>query len=49
MKMLADNLAYRINDHEKILLRMEEVHLTLLGAKSIVGAKEILIVGHMWG
>ena len=34
---------------EKILSRMEEVHLTLSGAKSIFEAKEILILGHMCG
>ena len=42
-------VADHIKDCEKILSRMEEVHLTLSGAKSIFGAKEILIVGHMCG
>ena len=38
-----------INDCEKILSKMEEVHLRLSGQKSIFGVPEILIVGHMCG
>ena len=40
-------VADHIKDCEKILSRMEEVHLTLLGGKVSIWAKEILIVGHM--
>lgn len=32
---------------EKILTRLEEVHLTLSGAKLVFGVREVFIVGHM--
>ena len=38
-----------INDCEKILSKLEQVHLTLSGIKSIFGQNEVLIVGHMCG
>ncbi|KAL3681576.1 hypothetical protein R1sor_024532 [Riccia sorocarpa] len=38
-----------IRDVEQILARLEEVHLTLSGAKSRFGVSEILVVGHMCG
>ena len=42
-------VAQHISDCDSILSRLQEVHLTLSGAKSVFGAKEILIVGHMCG
>ena len=42
-KVVADNSLLTISR----TVRMEEVHLTLSEAKSIFGAKEILLVGHM--
>ena len=42
-------VAQHILDCDAILSRLEEVHLTLSGAKSIFGAQEVLIVGHMCG
>ena len=44
-KFVADHIV----DCEKILSRLEEVNLTLSGAKSVFGVKEVLIVGHMCG
>ena len=44
-KFVVDHIA----DCEKILSRLEEVNLTLSGAKSVFGVKEVLIVGHMCG
>ncbi|KAL3696746.1 hypothetical protein R1sor_010822 [Riccia sorocarpa] len=38
-----------IRDVERILTRLEEVHLTLSGAKSRFGVSEILVVGHLCG
>ncbi|KAL3698023.1 hypothetical protein R1sor_012099 [Riccia sorocarpa] len=38
-----------IRDVERILTRLEEVHLTLSGAKSHFGVSEILVVGHLCG
>ncbi|KAL3676054.1 hypothetical protein R1sor_026002 [Riccia sorocarpa] len=38
-----------IEDCEKILSRLEEVHLTLSGTKSTFGVREIVIVGHLCG
>ncbi|KAL3700490.1 hypothetical protein R1sor_018512 [Riccia sorocarpa] len=42
-----------VNDHiadcEKILKRLEEVHLTLSGLKSTFGVREVVIVGHLCG
>ena len=44
-KFVADHIV----DCEKILTRLEEVHLTLSGAKSMFGVKEVLVVGHLCG
>ena len=44
-KFVADHIV----DCDKILTRLEEVHLTLSGAKSMFGVKEVLVVGHMCG
>lgn len=44
-RFVADHIA----DCEKILTRLEEVHLTLSGAKSMFGVEEIMVVGHMCG
>ncbi|KAL3685545.1 hypothetical protein R1sor_003567 [Riccia sorocarpa] len=38
-----------IRDVEKILQRLEEMHLTLSGVKSRFGVSEILVVGHLCG
>ncbi|KAL3695501.1 hypothetical protein R1sor_009577 [Riccia sorocarpa] len=38
-----------IQDVEKILQRLEEVHLTLSGTKSRFGVLEVLVVGHLCG
>ncbi|KAL3689660.1 hypothetical protein R1sor_015969 [Riccia sorocarpa] len=38
-----------IRDVERILIRLEEIHLTLSGAKSHFGVSEILVVGHLCG
>jgi hypothetical protein len=38
-----------IIDCEKILSRLEEVHLTLSKSKSIFGIGELVIIGHMCG
>jgi hypothetical protein len=38
-----------IQDCKKILTRLEEVHLTLSGAKSMFGVQEVVIVGHLCG
>lgn len=38
-----------IDDCEKILTRLEEVHLILLETKSIFGIKDDLVVGYMCG
>ncbi|KAL3692893.1 hypothetical protein R1sor_006544 [Riccia sorocarpa] len=38
-----------IADCEKILSRLEEVNLTLSGAKTIFGVREVVIVGHLCG
>lgn len=38
-----------ILDCDKILSRLEEVHLTLSGAKSTFGVREVVIVGHLCG
>ena len=38
-----------IEDCDKVLLRLEEVHLTLLAPKSIFRVQEVLVVGHMCG
>ena len=40
-------VANHIADCESILTRLEEVHLTLSSSKSIFGAREVLIVGHL--
>ncbi|KAL3680523.1 hypothetical protein R1sor_023479 [Riccia sorocarpa] len=40
---------HHVLDVEKILQRLEEVHLTLSGTKSRFGVLEILVVGHMCG
>ena len=44
-KFVADH----IHDCERILSRLEEVHLTFSGQKSMFGVPEILVVGHMCG
>lgn len=44
-KFVADH----ISDCDKILTRLEEVHLTLSGVKSMFGVEEIMVVGHMCG
>ncbi|KAL3685370.1 hypothetical protein R1sor_003392 [Riccia sorocarpa] len=44
-KFVADH----IHDVERILQRLEEVHLTLSEAKSRFGVSEILVVGHLCG
>ena len=44
-KFVADG----IHDCERILSRLEEVHLTFSGQKSMFGVPEILVVGHMCG
>ena len=41
-------VANHTKDCDKILSRLEEVNLTLLGTKSMFGMKEVLIVGHMF-
>ncbi|GGV52480.1 hypothetical protein GCM10010495_82000 [Kitasatospora herbaricolor] len=38
-----------IQDCEKILTRLGEVHLTLSGMKSVFGVREVVIVGHLCG
>ena len=38
-----------IHDCEKVLWKLEDVHLTLCGQKSAFGQEEILVVGHMCG
>ena len=38
-----------IEDCDKVLSRLEEVHLTLSAPKSIFGVQEVLVVGHMCG
>ena len=40
-------VANHINDCDTVLSRLEEVNLTLSGAKPVFGMKEVLIVGHM--
>lgn len=42
-------VAEHIVDCERILSRLEEVHLTLSGAKSMFGVREVLVVGHLCG
>ncbi|MCO5587994.1 hypothetical protein L7F22_041947 [Adiantum nelumboides] len=42
-------VAQYIHDCDAILSKLEEVNLTLSGAKSTFGAQEVLIVGHMCG
>lgn len=37
----------QIVDFEKILTRLEEVHLMLLGEKLLFGIREVSVVGHM--
>ena len=38
-----------IHDCEKVLRKLEDVHLTLSGEKSAFGQEEILVVGHLCG
>ena len=38
-----------IRDCEKVLRKLEDVHLTLSGEKSAFGQEEILVVGHLCG
>ena len=38
-----------IHDCEKVLRKLEEVHLTLFGEKSAFQQEEILVVGHLCG
>ena len=38
-----------IRDCEKVLQKLEDVHLTLYGKKSAFGQEEILVVGHLCG
>ena len=38
-----------IEDCDKVLSRLEEVHLPLSAPKSIFGVQEVLVVGHMCG
>lgn len=40
---------HHIVDCNKILKRLEEVHLTMSGTKSMFGLKEVLVVGHICG
>lgn len=42
-------VANHIVECDKILTRLEEVHLILSGAKSMFGVKEVLVVGYMCG
>ena len=42
-------VAQHIHDCDAILSKLEEVNLTLLGAKSMFGAQEVLIINHMCG
>ncbi|KAL3684152.1 hypothetical protein R1sor_002174 [Riccia sorocarpa] len=49
MKGCRKYVTEHIQDCEKILSRLEEVHLTLSGTKSTFGVREIVIVGHLCG
>jgi len=40
---------HHIVDSNKILIKFKDFHLTLSGAKSMFGMKEVLIVGHIFG
>lgn len=42
-------VANYIVDCKKILTRLKEVHLKLLGAKLELGIRKVLLVGHMYG
>ena len=44
-KFVMDN----IEDFDKVLSRLEEVHMTLLAPKSVFGFQEVLVIRHMCG